>query len=147
MPDWFLTILREQCGITEDYSIWFDSRHEQLSLDREILIPSLHRPGGYHPASAKLFSAFTNRLAPQRDNDRAGARLFIAGGTYRNPSSVQRVLVNEPDIAAIAEAEFGCTVLRPKTLPFAEQVSRVAAASLILSQAGSAMHLALFAPA
>ncbi len=147
MPDWLLTILREQFGATDDHAIWFDSRHEQLSLDHAILIPNLLRPGGYHPASANLFTAFANRLAPQRDNERAGAKLFIARGTYRNPASVQRVLVNEPDIAAIAEAEFGCTVLRPETLPFAEQVSRVAAASVILGQAGSAMHLALFAPA
>jgi hypothetical protein len=147
LPDWFLTILREQFGITEGRAIWFDSRLEQLSLDHAILIPNLLRPGGYHPHTAEMFHAFTNRLTEHRDGKAVGRRIFIARGTYRNPASVHRVLLNEPDIARIAEVEFDCTVLRPETLAFAEQVRRVAAADLILGQAGSAMHLALFAPA
>ncbi len=147
MPDWFLTILRTQFGITEERAIWFDSRQEQLSLDQAILIPNLLRPGGYHPHTATLFNAFTNRLTDHRDGETGRVKIFIARGTFRNPASAQRVLLNEPDIARIAEVEFGCTVLHPETLAFAEQVRRISNADLILGQAGSAMHLALFAPA
>jgi capsular polysaccharide biosynthesis protein len=147
MPDWFLTILGTEFGITEERAIWFDSRQEQLTLDQAILIPNLLRPGGYHPHTAPLFNAFTNRLTDHRDGETGRAKIFIARGTYRNPASVPRVLLNEPEIARIAEAEFGCTVLHPETLAFAEQVRRISNADLILGQAGSAMHLALVAPA
>ncbi len=144
MPDWLQVILREQFGIGESNAIWFDSRIEQLDLARAWLIPNLLRPGGFHPLAAGLLEAFGQGLAGPAQQ--GGARLFIARGDYHNPHSAQRCLENEAALAAMAEAEFGCTVVYPQDLSFTEQVACFSRAELVLGQAGSAPHLALFAP-
>ena len=143
MPDWFIAILHDQLGIDPEQAIWFDSAHEQLDLDRAIILPLLGRRGGYHPLTGSLIDDFIARTT--RPPAAPVPRIFVARGDFANPDAPQRRYVNESEIAAIARDEFGFAVLRPETLPFAEQVGLFAGARAIVGPMGSGLHNAIFA--
>ncbi|HEX7391073.1 MAG TPA: glycosyltransferase family 61 protein, partial [Acidiphilium sp.] len=136
--------LADHLGVDTERAIWFDSRTEQLDLDRAAVLPLLGREGGYHPLASVLFAEFAARVAVP--SSVPTPRLFVARGTFSNPAAPKRVLVNEAELAEIAAREFGFSAVHPETLGFSEQVGLFAQARTILGQAGSGMHNALFAP-
>ncbi|MGC9270182.1 glycosyltransferase family 61 protein [Acidiphilium sp.] len=144
MANWMIDMLHRYCGIDPARAIWFDSATEQLDLDQAIVLPLLTRVGGYHPLVAELIDDFVATTALPPDAPRP--RLFVARGDFTNPAAPWRRLANEPDLAAIAAERFGFTVIQPETLDFAAQIGLFAQANIILGQAGSGMHNALFAP-
>ncbi|WP_262312514.1 DUF563 domain-containing protein [Acidiphilium sp. AL] len=144
MPDWLLRSLDRHFGIGDAGAIWFDSRSEQLDLDRAIILPLVSRAAGYHPAARAWFAEFAARIAVPPSSPIE--RLFVARGEFSNPAAPNRVLANEAELADIAARAFGFSVVHPETLEFAEQVGRFSQARVVLGQAGSGMHNALFAP-
>jgi hypothetical protein len=143
MPDWFIAIMRDHFGVDTDEAIWYDSAREQLDLDHAIILPLLGRTGGYHPLTGGLIDHMLSRIA--RPPAMPMERIFVARGDFANPHAPQRRYANEDEIAAIARDEFGFAVLRPETLPFAEQMGLFAGARAIVGPMGSGLHNAIFA--
>ncbi|HQT68687.1 MAG: hypothetical protein B7Z78_13835 [Rhodospirillales bacterium 20-60-12] len=143
MPAWFLTILREQCGITPDHAIMFDSESEQLTLDRAVLISQILRPAGYHPIAASLYDQLAQSGAPPSSPT---PRIFLRRGDFSNKHSLVRRMENEAELAIIA-AEYGFVPIHPETLSFATQIGLFAQATHIIAETGSAPHNAVFSPA
>ncbi|MCW8306441.1 glycosyltransferase family 61 protein [Acidiphilium sp. PA] len=144
MSSWLIDILERHCGIDPARAIWFDSAHERLDLDQALLLPLLTRAEGYHPLVSPLIDAFAARVGQQPGEP--VPRLFVARGDFANPAAPRRRLANEAALADIAAARFGFRIIQPERLSFAEQVGLFAQAKIILGQAGSGMHNALFAP-
>lgn len=145
MPDWFLGILQAHLGVDLDRAIWFDSASEQLELDRAVILPLLTRAAGYHPVVGGLVDAFVARVAVRPVVPIQ--RIFLARGDFVNAAAPKRLWANEAELAAVAVDRFGFAVVHPERLGFAEQVGLFAGAEVIVGQAGSGMHNALFAPA
>ena len=144
MEPWLIGILHDHCGIDPMRAIWFDSAVEQLVLERAVVLPLLTRAEGYHPVTSALIDGFASRVGKVAGE--MPTRLFVARGDFNNPAAPRRRLVNEADLAALAQERFGFSVIRPEQLDFAAQVGLFAQARVIIGQAGSGMHNALFAP-
>lgn len=145
MAPWLIRILQDHCAIDPEWAIWFDSAVEQLALERAVVLPLLTRSGGYHPVTSGLIDGFASRVGVVADG--TPERLFVARGDFSNPAAPQRHLANEAALAEIACARFGFRMVRPEQLDFAAQVGLFGQARVIIGQAGSGMHNALFAQA
>jgi capsular polysaccharide biosynthesis protein len=144
MSGWLIDILQRHCGIDPARAIWFDTATERLDLDQAMVLPLLTRAEGYHPLASPLIDDFAASVA--QAPTAPTPYLFVARGDFANPAAPRRRLANEASLAEIAAAQFGFLVIRPERLSFVEQVGLFAQARVILGQAGSGMHNALFAP-
>lgn len=150
LPDhaasWQLDIMRTHFGIADSVIATFRPASERVHLAQAILPGMIHRADGFHPFGEILLDAFLRNLPPAPPHA-PRQRLFLVRGDFHNRRHIAgRACMNEAALAAIAQARHGFAPVRMETLPWREQISLAAQAHILLGQAGSALHTALFSP-
>lgn len=116
----------------------YDDATEYVRVERLVVptVPFVSRGHHFHPDAASLF----DDVLPA-GRGRHATRIYVS----RVEPNHLRELSNRAEIEAIATAE-GLEVVRPETMPIAEQIALFARAEIIVGDFGSAMHNALFTP-
>jgi capsular polysaccharide biosynthesis protein len=144
-PDWFVDILRDNLEIEHADLEFFEPARECVHLENAIVPTRVLQEAGFHPMAKALLDELVRRLAGVRgvgpDTPR---RVFINRHRYTNPSAPHRICINEAELSAIAEARFGFTPLTIQTLDWPDQIRLFRDAEIVVGQAGSGLHNALF---
>ena len=126
-----------------DDIVLFDTDTERVIL-RQAILPTLASCNSwFHPVANSLLDELTADL---RMGERLSdiRRVFISRHLSANPYSVQRRCLNEAALMRIAATEFGFTPVFIETLPWRAQIALFRGASIVVGEAGSGMHNALF---
>lgn len=142
-PSWLLRILIDDLKFNQEDLEFFDPLSERLRLSHAIVPTHISRNERFHRRANDLLSNLTDRVNFTSDFV-APARVFIKRKCFRNSASRQRICRNEFDLAALAEDRFGFKSIVPESLTWRQQVALFQQAEIILGQAGSALHTALF---
>jgi hypothetical protein len=98
----------------------------------------------FHPHTRELLAASVARLRGQPTSQRS-ARVFLSRTGFRATRGTDfRVLANELELQRVAMT-YGLEVVEPQDLSFADQVKLMSGAAVIVGEASSALHNALFA--
>lgn len=120
--------------------VTYNSAHEAVEIGVALLPHMLHKDYAFH--DFLRWELEREALAWPR----AGGfdKVFVSRGGVRTPQTF-REMVNEPEIEAIAE-DLGLTLLRPETMPWAEQARIFSRARVVAGEFGSGLHNALLSP-
>lgn len=140
-PGWLLDILTQDLHIDVRDLEFFDSSIEQVHLRHAILPGRVFLEGHIHPVANELVEEFLQSANLPRSNKK---RLFVTRGRFSNPAAPHRICTNESSLAEMARVEHAFEVVVPERLPWREQIALFQHADIILGQAGSGMHTALF---
>jgi hypothetical protein len=142
-PTWLLTILRESLGIGGEQIEFFDPQKEQVRL-RHALVPTrLLQDERFHPFANELLEELKQTLTIPK-MERPISRAFIIRNRFHNPFAPHRVCTNEQELVDIAVRRYGFVSVATERLHWHEQISLFRDAEIILGQAGSGLHNALF---
>ena len=141
-PGWLLKILSEQFGYDRDRIEFYDPAVERIVLKRAILPPLVNSPYGFHPVMNDLVDGLLARL---RVAKRRGAprRFFITRQLFQGSESLDRHCLNEGALVRIA-TQHGFSVSGSRAAAVADQISLFRRAAIVVGQAGSGLHNALF---
>jgi len=142
-PDLGDTARHMLCAIGIDASqiIQHEYFTEHLTADL-LLVPTGLRLGNrVSPDFGKATRFWIDRLCARArlPPSPAGTRIFLSRGN----TNQQRAILNREAVEAVA-AERGFTPISPETLPFIDQVSLFAGATMLVGEYGSALHSAVF---
>ena len=132
-------------GIKETEIVGYSPWKERVLLRFGIVPVFPSRDGIFHPFSNELFQGVLDRMTPSIDPLVAQQRkVYLTRRGFQNQSSEKRIFTNELEACELAEVEFGFETISPETLSWVEQMSLFRSASLIVGEAGSALHNSLF---
>lgn len=140
-PQWLLEILTSDLGISSEDFEFFDASQERVHLKHAILPGRVFIGERIHPIANELLDDFLRGI-PLPASERR--RVFVIRRRFSNPAAPHRICTNETALAALAEREFGFELVAPEELSWREQIALFRDAEIILGQAGSGMHTALF---
>lgn len=134
-PGYVARIVRSM--LPDQEIVTYDHRDEAVEIGAVLLPHMLHKDYQFHDFL---------RWGLEREVlawPRAGAvdKIFVSRGGVRTPQSF-REMENEAEIEAIAQ-DLGLTLLRPETLPWAEQARIFSRARVVAGEFGSGLHNAL----
>lgn len=143
---WLKKMLSE-LGIPKDQIILYYPLKEKILL-RQAIVPVFlyHTDDGFHPYAEDIFNSVSERLCVRPDACTQNRRIFISRGKFAEQSQQPRRLQGEIEISDIAKNEFGFDVVFPEDFSLREQVEIFQSARLIVGEAGSALHNAVFSP-
>jgi capsular polysaccharide biosynthesis protein len=142
-PKWLLQIMAEDFGISPHTIELFDPWRERVTLREAILPTRVFQDPSIHPFANALIEALLDALGIPAGPAQP-ARIFVARDRLRGSAGVHRRCVNERRLLRIAEAQFGFVPVFPETLPWRAQIAAFRNARIVLGQAGSGLHNALF---
>jgi len=138
-PGYVTRIIR---GLAPDLEIvTYHPRDEAVEIGTVLLPHMLHKD--YHFHDFLRWSLEREALAWPRGG--TPDRIFVSRGGVRTAHAF-REMTNEAEIEAMAE-DLGLTLLRPETLPWAEQARIFSRARVVAGEFGSGLHNALLSPA
>jgi capsular polysaccharide biosynthesis protein len=142
-PRWLQRILIDDLHIDHERLEFFDPDAERVLLSRAIIPTAISRNERYHNGANDLLEdlSYRLRLPPNTKNQ---TRIFVARRDFSNPHSQSRVCVNEMRLAAIAKNRFDFTMVVPEELTWRQQITLFRGADIVVGQAGSGLHTALF---
>jgi capsular polysaccharide biosynthesis protein len=144
-PDWFVDILRDNLDIDHADLEFFEPASECVHLENALVPTRVLQEPGFHPLAKDLMNELVRKLAgvvgAGPDTPR---RVFINRHRYTNHSAPHRICINEAELSAIAEARFGFTPVTIETLDWPDQIRLFRDARIVVGQAGSGLHNALF---
>lgn len=137
-PGYVARIVRSM--LPDQEIVTYDHRDEAVEIGAALLPHMLHKDYQFHDVL---------RWGLEREVlawPRAGAvdKIFVSRGGVRTPQSF-REMENEAEIEAVAQ-DLGLTLLRPETLPWAEQARIFSRARVVAGEFGSGLHNALLSP-
>jgi capsular polysaccharide biosynthesis protein len=142
-PMWLLTILHDSLGIRKEQIEFFDPQTEQVRL-RHALVPTrLLQDERFHPFANELLEELEQTLAIPKVKCPV-SRAFIVRNQFHNPFAPHRVCTNESELVDIAISRYGFVPISTERLHWHEQISLFRDAEIVLGQAGSGLHNALF---
>jgi capsular polysaccharide biosynthesis protein len=143
-PAWLLAILTENLRIRPMDIEFFNPKVERVIV-RDAIIPTIiHADERFHPfANDLLADVIASMKIPTQPIRKR--RLFIKRGRYHNPKSPHRICTNENELVDIAVSRHGFQAVTPESMSWREQIGLFSQAEIILGQAGSGLHNALFA--
>lgn len=137
---WLLYILENDLGISPSDFEFFDPTRERIWL-RPAFVPGRVFIGErVHPYANVLLDELVRRLEIRSSTLR---RAFITRRRYSNPAAPYRICTNEADLVAIARNR-GFEPVVVEEMSWREQISLFRDAEIIVGQAGSGLHTALF---
>jgi capsular polysaccharide biosynthesis protein len=142
-PEWKLRIMRENFGIASDDIELFDPWRERVALREAILPTRVFQDPMIHPFANDLIGALMDTLRVPAAATGSG-RIFVARDRLRLAAGVHRRCGNERRLLQIAEAQFGFVPVFPETLAWPAQIAAFGHAGIVVGQAGSGLHNALF---
>lgn len=137
-PKWILPLL-ENFGVPRNSIIKFSPKKERVLLTRGIFPSYLYRSNGFHPVVAKLMDE--NFRHPNHSSDPRDGIIYISRLSIKREGA--RHCENESELIAIAQDEFGCTVLQPEDFDLPQQVEIFNKAFGVVGLYGSGLHTAL----
>lgn len=140
-PDWLLTILKNDLGIPAGDLEFFDSSREQVRLKHAIVPGRVFIRDQIHPIANDLLDEFLHHIEIPASFRK---RVFVARRNFSNPAAPHRICSNEASLVEIAKIDHGFEPVVPEDLTWREQIALFRDAEIILGQAGSALHTALF---
>lgn len=142
-PKWLLKILEENFGIgPADVEFFFPER-EQVLLRHAFVPTRLFQDDMINPFANDLIADLLDRLNIQSEA-RPLRRIFVARNRFHNPKAPHRICVNEPSLIATAVEHYGFTSVTMETMTWLQQIALFQQAEIIVGQAGSGLHNALF---
>jgi capsular polysaccharide biosynthesis protein len=141
-PSWLLDILTNDLGISTDDFEFFDSSIEQVRLKHAILPGRVFIGERVHPVANELLDEFLHNLTIPAFGRR---RVFVTRRGFSNPAAPHRICTNEQELAEIARLDHGFEPIAPEEISWREQIALFRDAEIIVGQAGSGLHTALFA--
>lgn len=140
-PQWLLDILINDLGIPQEDLEFFDSSIERVRLMQAILPGRVFIGERVHPIANDLLDNFLQEILIPVSTRK---RVFITRRNFSNPAAPHRLCVNEIALVDIAQGNFGFEPVAPEELTWREQIALFRDAEIILGQAGSGLHTALF---
>jgi capsular polysaccharide biosynthesis protein len=140
-PGWLLDILTNDLGISTHDFEFFDPSQEQVRLKHAIVPGRVFVGERVHPVANELLDDFLRTVAIPASGRR---RVFVARRGFSNPSAPHRLCTNERALAEIAQIDHGFEAVAPDELTWREQIALFRDAEIIVGQAGSGLHTALF---
>jgi capsular polysaccharide biosynthesis protein len=142
-PDWLLKILRENFHFELSDIEFFDSQKEQVLLHQAIVPGRVFLEDRVHPVANTFIDEYLHQITMPKTDKK---RIFVTRRKFVNPAAPQRICVNEAELVSIA-GDYGFTPVVTEQLTWPEQITLFRDAEIILGQAGSALHNALFSSA
>jgi len=142
-PRWLLMILEENFGIGPEHIEFFLPQHERVLLRHAFIPTNIFQEYGINPFANNLIERLMERLKIQTEVAQP-SRIFIARGQFYNPASPFRVCRNEQDLIDFAVKRHGFTSVKTETMSWKKQITLFRNAEIIVGQAGSGLHTALF---
>lgn len=142
-PPWLLRILEENFGIGPEDVEFFLPQHERVVLRHAIIPTRVFHDHGVHPFANEIIKGLLDRLNIQ-PSPRQPSRIFVTRGQFQNAASPRRICTNEKDLINIATNRHGFTAVRAEAMGWREQIALFRDAEIIVGQAGSGLHNALF---
>lgn len=150
VPDFARRILSDYFGIKNCDIRFFTFPENNVRL-RSAVIPSLlHNSHHFHPA-INLFAGDMIKMAFQVLKKEAvscpmPSRLYISRTQFREKStSYSRALANDDAIMDLVK-RFDFSIVYPESMTWAEQIALFSRARIIVGEAGSGLHNAIFSP-
>lgn len=140
-PAWLLDILTNDLGISTDDLEFFDSSQEQVRLKHGILPGRVFVNEQIHPIANELLADFLRDLVIPLSGRK---RVFVVRRSFSNPSAPHRLCTNERALVEIAQIDHGFEAVAPEELTWREQIALFRDAEIMVGQAGSGLHTALF---
>jgi capsular polysaccharide biosynthesis protein len=131
-----------------DISIFYwDWLSEDLYVENLLLPSMLHNSHIFHPVMNDFVSDMIEyaTLKVKMPHDAFHSRLFVSRRKFEESTSYRRELKNEEDIALRLESRGFCRFY-PEDFTWEEQVVAFSRARILVGEAGSAMHNAIFSP-
>ncbi len=128
--------------ISQDDIEFFKPENEQVLLRNAVVPAAELRDQYFHPFANELLTDLLCSLnIPKPIN--APQRIFASHATHQNPAAPKRICINEKALVDIAAAR-GFVSVRPETMTWPEQISLFRDAEIVVGQADSGLHNALF---
>jgi capsular polysaccharide biosynthesis protein len=144
-PEWLLTILTDDLGIPASSLVFFQPDIEQVRLRHAILPSRIYTEYRFHPAADEMLAELLGRLAlPEPATSPSPRRIFVTRGKFHNLAAPHRVCINEQALIDIAVTRHGFTPVTVETMSWRAQIALFRDAEMVLGQAGSGLHNALF---
>jgi capsular polysaccharide biosynthesis protein len=143
VPRWLLAILEQELEISTDDIELFDSTKEQVRLRHAILPGRVFIGERVHPIANLMIDELLRKLDVPRSSKR---RIFVTRRCFHNFAAPYRLCVNEAALVDIA-AVHGFIPVATEDMTWREQIGLFRSAEIIVGQAGSALHTALFSAA
>ncbi len=144
-PQYAKTILQLYLpGINIKYWDWFT---EDLSIDKLILPSMLHNSHVFHPRMNEFVNDAVN-AAVERTNDARSNfknKLFVSRGRFSVTTSYRRTLRNQGIFQEYLISR-GFQTIYPEELSWEEQIYAFSKAEVLVGEAGSGLHNAIFSP-
>ena len=142
-PAWLLYILHHYFGVQLDQMEFFHPSAERIHLKHAIIPGRVLQDYGFHPYANILLRRLLASL-PTAKLEYASRRFFILRNKLVNPAAPNRICINEPQLAAIAARVHGFVPITIENMEWRDQIAIFQGAEIILGQAGSGLHNALF---
>ena len=142
-PPWLLYILHHYFGVQLNQMEFFRPSVERVHLRHAIIPGRVLQDSGFHPYANILLRRLLASL-PAAKLEYTSRRFFILRNKLVNPAAPSRICVNEPQLAAIAARAHGFVPITIENMEWRDQIAIFQDAEIILGQAGSGLHNALF---
>lgn len=142
-PLWLLYILDSYLGVRLGDIEFFQPKTEHVCLKHAIIPTRIFQEEGFHPAANVMLDRFVSGF-PASDSQYRSRRFFILRNKFSNPSAPQRFCMNEARLAEIAIRDHGFVPITIENMEWREQIEIFRTAEILLGQAGSGLHNALF---
>lgn len=138
-PAWFRRLI---AFAGAERFIEYEPARENLLL-RRAFIPTMPSGTASHPAIGPIFAELAERAPTTLSSDGRGGHDWLFVSRREAEVTSQRQLRNRAEVEALAEQR-GFTIVRPEALTPPEQATLFRRASIIVGEAGSALHNAVY---
>ena len=142
-PAWARSMIEEFTGAKPAQFELYHRGRDRLAL-RQACVPSyVHNAHSFHPYAQSVFAAIGTR--PLHGGPR---KLCVSRtGLDSMPNTAAAARLANRVVLENAAGRFGYEIVRPETMPIAQQAALFASASHVIGEFGSALHNTVFGPA
>jgi capsular polysaccharide biosynthesis protein len=139
-PEWLIRILLDDLRIEPSRLEFFKPKEEQVRLRHAIISSRVPR---YHPVAKDMLDELVADLMIAQ-SIRPHQRVFVARNRFHNSAAPYRICANEKALADTAAARHGFHPVAIEKLGWRDQIGLFRDADIVVGQAGSGLHNALF---
>jgi capsular polysaccharide biosynthesis protein len=142
-PKWLLKILEDYFDIKPDDVEFFFPQHERILLRHGYFTTNIFQDYGINPFANELIDDLIERVY-KPSTILLPRRIFVTRKRFQNPAAPYRICMNEQNLVDIAVKRHGFTPISFEDLPWHQQIAHFRESEIVLGQAGSGLHNALF---
>ena len=142
-PSWYIYLLTQYFGYDLTDIEFIEPESECVHLRNAIVSTLVHQSYGFHPVANDMLDDLKASVGVCTSADMP-PRIFLARRNFKNPHAPERICVNEEELIHIAQTKHGFAPVSTETMDWQDQIKLFSHAKIVVGQAGSGMHNALF---